>query len=216
MEAKIKKTLKFSEATYKKLKKIANIKQVADKTKFQEWFSYQYKISKEEESFLNEIIDRNELTLNKYNEPTLVAKFIVPLLNKVNFNTKEFRDWYQYKISCEINGWKLTGHPDYFVASGFKEPEIPFFFIHEFKPTKSVGFPDDQLIAELLVAINLNKTTEIKGGYVADRHWYFVILEKLKNGNYQYYVSKSYDGLNIDDLKKIYTYLQAVKFNYCK
>ncbi len=216
METKTEKILKFSEATYKKLKKFANIKQIADKTKFQEWFSYQYKISKEEDTFLNKLIEKNRFVLSKYNEATLVTKFIAPLLNQVDFNTDEFRDWYQYNISGEINGWKLTGQADYFVASGFYEPEKPYFFIHEFKPAKSIGSAEEQLVAELIMAMHLNNTTEIKGCYVINKHWEFVILEKLKNGNYQYYTSNSYDGLNIDDLKKIYTYLQAVKFNYCK
>ncbi len=216
METKTEKILKFSDATYEKLQEIVDIKHVANKKKFDEWFSFQFKINQREEDFLKELIRRNELSLDKYNEQTLVTKFIAPLLNRVNFNTEKFRDWYQYKISCEINDWKLIGQPDYFVATGLKKPNKPYFFIHEFKPMKSVGVPDEQLVTELLVAIHLNKTNEIKGCYVTNRHWFFVILEKLENSHYQYYVSKSYDGLDIDDLKKIYTYLQAVKFNYCK
>ncbi len=216
METKTEKTLKFSDATYEKLQKIVNIKQLDDSTKFNEWFEYKYKIKEQENLFLNKLIEINKFALTKYNEQTLIAKYIVPLLNNVDFVTDKFRDWYQYKISYKINEWKLTGHPDYFIASGSRSPKVPYFFVHEFKPAKSIGFPDDQLVAELIAAININKTNEIKGCYVADRHWYFVILEKLKNEKYQYYISKSYDGLYINDLRKIFTYLQAVKFKYCK
>ncbi len=216
METKTEKILKFSDATYEKLQEIVDINQIDKPAKFQEWFSYKYKINKDEEDYLQELISRNKLSLERYNEQTLVTKFIAPLLYKVNFNTDKFRDWYQYKVSAKINGWELSGSPDYIVATGLKSPGIPYFFIHEFKPLKSLTIPSEQLVAELLTAMHLNNTTEIKGCYVINKHWEFVILEKLKNGNYQYYTSNSYDGLNIDDLKKIYTYLQAVKFNYCK
>ena len=52
----------------------------------------------------------------------------------------------------------------------------------------------------------------IRGAYVIGRNWNFVILEKLENGNYEYFVSKTFDCLNFDSLKQIYINLQAVKY----
>ena len=210
------KILRFANSTLLKLQKIVPIKEVDNDNKFNEWFSYQYKITKEEDTFLTKLIEKHKLFLSSYNEQTLITKFISPLLNKVDFSTETFKDWYEYKISCEIGDWKLTGEPDYLIASGVREPVTPYFFINEFKPLKSTTLPDDQLVAELLTALELNKKTEIKGGYIINRYWHFVILEKLKNNTYQYYISKSYDSLVIEDLQMIYTFLQAVKFNYCK
>ena len=68
----------------------------------------------------------------------------------------------------------------------------------------------------MLVAMTLNNTKIIRGNFIVGRVWSFIILEKLENDNYEYYVSKPFDCLNFDDLKQIYINLQAVKFLYCK
>ncbi len=51
---------------------------------------------------------------------------------------------------------------------------------------------------------------------IIGRYWNFIILDKLENGNYQYFVSKGFDCLDFVELKKIYIYLHAVKHLYCK
>jgi hypothetical protein len=43
-----------------------------------------------------------------------------------------------------------------------------------------------------------------------------VILEKIGENQFEYFVSKSFDSLDLDDLKQIYIILQAVKHKYCK
>ncbi len=68
----------------------------------------------------------------------------------------------------------------------------------------------------MLTALTLNKKNKIVGGYVIGRYWNFLILEKLENGDYEYFVSKGLDGLYFDDMKKIYIILKAVKHKYCK
>ena len=38
--------------------------------------------------------------------------------------------------------------------------------------------PEVQLLAELLIAVEKNKTNIMRGGYIIGRNWFFVILEK--------------------------------------
>ncbi len=68
----------------------------------------------------------------------------------------------------------------------------------------------------MLAAMTLNNTNTIRGGYIIGRLWNFITLEKLENGNYEYFVSNGFDCLKFIDLKQIYINLQAVKFLYCK
>ena len=76
----------------------------------------------------------------------------------------------------------------------------------------SIAFaPEDQLLAELLVALHLNDIQQMKGAYITGQHWKFMILEKLPNDKFIFYVSKNFDSLKIDDLKGIYKNLRAVK-----
>ncbi len=214
---KLEKSLNFREATLEKLMEIVNIQQVDNETKFEEWFSYKYELYEEEKSFLKELIKENKFYLNSYNEQTLTVKFIGFILNKVKFRNKKIKDWYEYSISCKLNNWTLKGYPDFFVATGINEPKKPYFFLQEYKKSVNpTGNPEYQVLAAMLAAIEKNNTNTIKGGYIIGAYWKFMILEKLENGNYEYFVSDGLDALNFINLKKIYIYLQAVKHLYCK
>ena len=207
----------FSGITYKILQKIVNIEKKTREEKFEEWFNYSYELKKEEDFFLQELINKEEMYLEFYNEDLLKARFIIPILNKINFFTDKFRDWYEYEIEGVVNGYKLSGKTDFMVATGVRLPEKPYFFIQEFKRTEiSAKHPIDQLHAEMAVAIEINKKNKLFGAYNIGKLWTFIIFDKLAEGKYQYYESESFDCLKINDLKQIYINLQAVKHKYCK
>ncbi len=210
------KAYKFSEITYQKLEEIADFRLVKDRTIFGEWFDFKFEINKEEEEYLKKLIILNEYNVAYYDEYQLLAHFISPLISKIYFLGDNFREWYQPEISGTVNGKKLYGKPDFMVASGVYKPEIPYFFIQEFKRQKTISDPMRQLLAQMATAMEVSKTKEIKGCYNIGRAWYFIILEKISEGKYKYYESESFDSLKINDLKKIYIYLQAVKHKYCK
>ncbi len=217
LQIKKKKSLNFMAATLKKLMEVVSIKQAEEEDRFKEWFSYKNELTKEEEDFLKELIKEHKFFLNAYNEQALTIKFIAPILNKVKFRNEHIKDWYESGITCKLNGWTLSGQPDFFVATGIKEPETPYFFLQEYKrAVKSSGFPDCQVLAAMLAALTLNKTRIIRGGYIVGQFWNFIILEKLENGNYEYFISEGFDCLTYKHLKQIYINLQAVKFLYCK
>ncbi len=93
--------------------------------------------------------------MGSYSEEELRIRFIGPLLNKVDYRFKNTRDWYQRPLKAKINKVTIGGYVDFMVAKGFKEPEIPYFFIQEFKRTKFETDPEDQLLAEMLVAMTI-------------------------------------------------------------
>ncbi len=101
------------------------------------------------------------------------------------------------------------------VAKGKKTPEEPYFFIQEFKRTQNTSDPEDQLLAEMLVAMEINKTNIFQGAFIIGQNWFFVVVEKLKSGNYEYFVSRQFDCLNIENLRQIYINLQAAKKLFC-
>ncbi len=120
-------------------------------------------------------------------------------------------------MRCKLNNYFLNGEPDFVVATGIEEPKTPYFFLQEYKKSVNpTGNPEFQVLATMLTAMTLNNTNEIKGGFIIGRTWTFIILEKLENDNYEYFVSDGFDCLRFSDLKQIYINLQAVKFLYCK
>jgi len=141
----MKKQLSFSNIKLKDLRSAVSIKPILDETVFDKWFNYDYVVSEEEQFFLKELIANNQLRIASYSEEELKMKFIAPLLNKIDFTFDEVTDWYERSISCKINDIDLGGTTDYLVAKGIDEPELPYFFIQEFKPSRSSGFPEYQL-----------------------------------------------------------------------
>ncbi len=211
------KSYKFSEINYKVLKEIINFQLVRDRTIFNEWFNFKFEINKLDEEYLVKLIKLNEYNIQDYTEYQLLAHFISPLLNRVYFFGDNFREWYQSEISGIVNGKKLYGKPDFMVASGIREPEKPLFFIQEFKRSIPKSNPPlEQVLAQMTVAMEINKTKQMKAAYNIGKLWTFIIIEKISEGKYQYYESESFDCLKINDLKQIYINLQAVKHKYCR
>ena len=95
----------FSKITDKKLKELVGIKQVINNDIFTNWFGFKLTFSDELISFFEYLIDKNIYLIKKYNEEDLKVKFIIPLLNKVDFLSyeNEFRDFYELALTYKTD-----------------------------------------------------------------------------------------------------------------
>ncbi|OQX99986.1 MAG: hypothetical protein B6I24_01070 [Bacteroidetes bacterium 4572_128] len=207
----VNKIYKFSEINMQVLEEIADFEQVRNREIFNDWFNFKFDINKYDEEFLLKLILANEYNIDFYLEFQL--HFISPLLNKVYFYGKNYREWFHPEISGIVNGKILRGKSDFMVVSGDRKPKKPFFFLQEFKKQKTASDPMSQLIAQMSVAIEINKTNKMYGVYNIGRFWFFVVLEKITDNKYKYHESKAFDCLEFEHLKKIYTNLKAIKFH---
>ena len=215
METEIK-SYNFSTIKFSQLEEIVSIHLKLNHQKFNDWFNFSYDVTEYESTFLDNLIQKYYLHLSYYMEEDLKVKFLSPILTQVNFMTEKFDDWYHASLSGILNGVEIKGFADYMVATGTREPHKPYFFIQEFKPSIPDKDPEVQLLAELLVTIEKNKTIIMRGGYVIGQFWKFVILEKVGENQFEYFVSPAFDALKLPDLKQIYVILQAVKHKYCQ
>jgi hypothetical protein len=208
----------FSKITHTILKELVNIKKNLDRTIFDQWFNQTYKIENETVSFFENLIEDNYKLIDTYSEEDLKINFLVPILNKVHFKSyeKEFREFYELPIKYETQKFIFNGTTDFVVSKGLVESEKPYFFIQEFKKGQQDGYPEPQLLAELISGIEINQWEEIKGAYIVGAFWYFVILNKIDNNKYEYFVSKSFDSMRIEDLKQIYKNLLYIKDDILK
>ncbi len=206
----------FQTAILDDLVKIVDLKQLHKREIFEEWFNFQYLLSDEEANYLQNLITENFDFLSFCSEEDLKMEFISPIIKKIKFRTKDKRGFYDKPLKAKINGVEFSGKTDFMFAMGIKIPQKPYFFIQEFKQTKHSVDTEDQLLAEMLVAIELNKTDIMRGAYIIGRHWNFVILQKIAENSYQYFVSDSCDSLTFRGLKQIFVCLQAVKLKYCE
>ncbi len=210
------KTYNFSSIKYADLEELVSLKVVDNEQKFDDWFQTPYKMKGSETLFLKNIIQKHKTRITSYLEEDLKAKFLIPILNQVDFMAEEVNDWYDANLSGIVNNIEINGFTDYMVAQGTKTPRRPYFFIQEFKPSIPDRNPEVQLLAELLVTVEKNQTAVMRGGYIIGQFWKFVLLEKIKENQFQYFVSPAFDALKLPDLKQIYVILQAVKHRYCK
>jgi hypothetical protein len=208
------KQLSFSTITFLEIKKAVSIRQTVEDAPFVSWFETPTQYEAADIQFLDNLLRKHRSSLSSYSEEELKMKFIGPILNRIDFNFDSVKDWYERPIKTVINGWTIGGFTDYLVAIGDKEPETPFFFIQEFKPT-SGSTPDDQVLAQMLVALELNELPLMRGGFIMGQLWKFAILQKNADNHFDFYISRSFDSLQIDQLTHIYKHLKTVKEQYC-
>ncbi len=207
-------TFSFSQITEDELNSVVDIEEnLYNETIFDEWFNNDIVVSEETEDFLMKLLKKNIKLIFSYHEDDLKVYFLTPIFNKVDFFSFEdnIRAFYENILTYKTDKFIFNGRVDFMFAKGLKRSEKPYFFIQEFKKAKKPTDPEPQLLAEMISAVELNKTTTIRGAFIMGKDWYFVILEKLGVDKYQYFISKPFDSTDIEKLKGIYKNLQFVK-----
>ncbi len=206
-------TYSFSRINDTILENLVNIEKNYNRSVFDKWFNFEYEINRDEAKFLSDLIEKNEPLIFNYHEEDLKANFIVPLINKVNFfmMKAKIRNFYHEPLIYKSKNFIFNGKVDLVVSRGLEKAKKPYFFIQEFKKGEEFGNPRPQLLAEMISAVELNKTKSIQGAFIIGESWRFVILEKLGVDKYQYFISQSFNSTKIDELKGIYRNLQFVK-----
>jgi len=204
-------TYSFSKIRDRELESLVSIKQNIDKKIFDKWFNNNIILSDSDIEFLKELLYEEVDYICLYDEEDLKMRFLSPILRKINFKTKDFRDFYDEKIIYKNEKFIFSGEVDFTISDGLRFAKKPYFFIQEFKRAEEFSNPRPQLLAELISAVELNNWTTIKGAYIVGAIWNFVILEKLGKDSYQYYISVNFDSTKIEYLKDIYKNLMFIK-----
>jgi len=202
----------YSKITFNELENLVDITQNIDQKKFDNWFNNNIDLNNEIVEFLSKLIEKEKSYINIYNEEDLKVNFIIPVLNQIFFKiNSNLRGFYEEKITYKTDRFIFNGTTDFLVSEGLRKPKKPYFFIQKFKKGQTNAFPEPQLLAELISAVELNNWSTIKGAYIVGAIWNFVILEKIQTDKYQYFVSQNFDSTKIEDLKFIYKNLLFIK-----
>jgi hypothetical protein len=107
-------------------------------------------------------------------------------------------------LSGVVGDYELSGIVDGMIASGFRNPQIPYFCLHEYKRSvENQGTPDAQALAAMLVAQELNNHDKpIYGLYVVGLIWNFIVLK-----DNEYCISKDYTS----DDKNVFLIFKMLK-----
>ncbi len=199
--------LRFRKCTLAKLEKTFALKQVRANPILEDWLNRQADISDFERDAL--VVFREHLLVNVYdwNETELAYRFIGPVIALVNYTTEKFNFFAERLVEGTVEGIEIGGRPDGIIASGFREPEKPYFCFQEYKKNKDPeGDPAAQALAAMLLAQEINEHRHpIYGCYVMGRQWCFMML----NGK-DYAVSEPYIATR-DDVFDIFRILKVLK-----
>lgn len=191
------------------LEKTFDLIQVKTLPSLKDWLSKRDVVSKRHKSFLLDLQELLDFNVRSWNEQELDRHFIGPILSMVNYSTLKSNLYSERVVEGVINDWRLYGKPDCFLASGRREPEIPYFAFQEYKKmTDPDGDPAGQALAAMLVGQALNDNgLPIYGCHVIGGDWYFMTLEGK-----EYTISRDYSALTTEifDIFRALTVLKNV------
>ena len=189
------------------------LEQVFDLKSLADWLSQAPELSDyqiQSAHYLRELLRLNVLG---WNEQELSLHFLGPIFSLIEISSKKYNLFAERQITGQVGDCILTGRPDGMVASGYREPKIPFFAFQrsvdtEYKKEKDPnGDPAAQALGAMLVGQALNKGHDhpIYGCYVIGQNWYFMVLDGT-----QYAVSPAQSALT-DEIFDILRALKSLK-----
>lgn len=203
--------LYFSQCTLPLLDKVFGLRSVMELSALNEWFarSNGVHLSELDLSKLADLQELLQVNVNGWNEQELSLHFIGPMFSMVKF-TEPYRYnlFAQRHIEANVYDYLLKGEPDGLIASGYYEPEIPYFAFSEYKRQRDPnGDPAGQALAAMLVGQHLDPQPQpIYGCYVIGRDWFFMALQEN-----HYTISTGHNALQRPELEDILRILKALK-----
>lgn len=197
----------FKDWTLTTLDNAFALKQVWQSDLMNHWEQAEFEISKTDKEaifYLQNLLIRGG---RSWNEVELENKFISPLIMQAHIDDEDIGYFLERPLSGIIGDYQLSGTVDGMIATGFREPNIPLFCMHEYKHSiENQGSPDAQVLAAMLVARELNQNKlPIYGMFIVGLTWNFVVLE-----HNHYCISRDYSASN-DDIFGIFKMLKTLK-----
>ncbi|MEN9610026.1 MAG: hypothetical protein RLZZ628_840 [Bacteroidota bacterium] len=193
----------FDDWTAQSVRDTFQIQQVAATPLLQAWLSAVHAPNLQETAFLESKRVLLEQFYRTWNEDELKFRFIAQVVELASLIGVGYNTFTQRVLSATVHGVLLHGRPELMVASGREEPKKPYFFIHEYKPSRKSEDPLGQLLAAMLAAQTHNADGEpLLGCFVIGAIWQFLILD-----GQNYTLSRPYDAVQTSDLLNIYSAL---------
>lgn len=197
--------LNFKECTLAKMDKTFNMKQVEESQVLQGWLGGTSEISDFERQNIIYLRRKLKLNVHDWNETELGYNFIGPVMVLVDYTTDACNFFAERMFKGSVDGIEMGGRPDGIIASGFREPETPYFCFQEYKKeTDPDGDPPGQVLAAMLVAQELNEYQyPVYGSYVRGTFWYFMTLQGREYCISDPYVASRDDAFDIFRILKV-------------
>lgn len=165
------------------------------------WLQASYALTPEEVKILHDLHAKAQVEGDYWNEEELKINLIGFLFYLAQIEEpKRIKVFYERKMSAKVNGYSLSVISDCMVATPlFNAPGQPYFFLQEYKKSRGDKVdPEAQVLTAMLIAQTQNGDGKpVYGSYVLGTNLYFTVLQ-----GQQYYHSRKYDLLRLDDLQQ--------------
>lgn len=142
-----------------------------------------------------------------WNEVELENKFISPLIVLADIDDEEIGYFLERSLTGVVGDYELSGVVDGMIATGIRNPHVPYFCMHEYKRSiENQGSSDAQVLAAMLVAREMNQNRlPVYGLFVVALVWNFMVLK-----DNDYCISREYIASG-DDVFAIFRMLKTLK-----
>jgi hypothetical protein len=203
----------FREWTLDKIDDAFGLQQVRRLPILEELLAYEYQADAYETRYLTHLSETYiELGGDSWNEVELENKLISPLIVFSDISNQKYSYFLERELATTINEYQLNGRVDGMIATGFRNPKVPYFCLNQYKrQTDPDGDPTGQALIAMLVAQDLNENKNrnadlpIFGSYIIGRAWYFMVLVGK-----QYAISKDFSCVD-DEVFDIYRILKGLR-----
>lgn len=169
-------------------------------------------LTKAEEATLEGLRQKLVLFVDSWSEEDLKINFIGQVLSLIDFQQPTYRAFFDCYLKAILKGEPISGKVDCVVAKGSQIPEMPLFFLQEYKPEKRyTSDPLGQLLIAMMASQALNNDTEspLYGCYIIGRSWFFVVCK-----GQDYIVSEVYISTKKESLISIARIIRKIKNLY--
>lgn len=184
------------------------LKQVFECQLLTEWENTHAEVADHEKQHLFDLQRLLQIGGDDWNEVELENKFISPLIMLTKIDNLKFSYFLERELKFVVGDYELSGIVDGVIATGFRNPQLPFFCLHEYKKAvDNEGHPNAQVLVAMLVAREMNKNQKpIYGLFIIGSIWQFVLL----NGN-EYCISQKYDTAKQTDVLRVFRMMRALR-----
>jgi hypothetical protein len=201
------KSKSFDDWTAQDMRATFGLKEVPTLPILTNWLLPQHAPTPEQARFLESKRALLARFYRSWNEDELKFRFIAQVVELAELIGEGYNTFTQRKLSAVVKNTVLQGRPELMVAMGEEAPVEPYFFIHEYKPSKQSDDPLGQLLAAMVAAQAHNADKHpMLGCFVIGVLWQFVVLDDAN-----YALSRTYDANQMDDLLNIYSALCEAK-----
>ena len=198
----------FKEWTLDKIDDAFGLRQVRRLPILEELLAFEYQADDYETRYLSGLSE-NYIVLggDDWNEVELENKIISPIIVFSDIANQQYSYFLERDLAVTIDDYELSGRVDGMIATGYRNPKVPYFCMNEYKrQTDPNGDPKGQVLIAMLVAQQLNESAKpIFGSYIIGRNWCFMALVGK-----EYAISKDFSCVD-DEIFDIHRMLKSLK-----